>query len=190
MRDEWQLWSWQGVVSRRAYFVTLIVLVLEKWLVDYFVSWHIFVARWTPLIYMAPPGVGSIHYYDTKQWLLLMAAGAPLLAASMALSARRLRDIGASPRWAALLLVPVVNIAFFVTLCAKAARQPILACLETNPYRAQAELTPATMSVRAIAKGTIVATLLGLLTLAGIILIEHGIAWIYVVTHGIEIRPF
>ena len=161
MKPALQLWSWEGVVSRRAYLVAGLVLFAVKYPLDWLVSLS-FDRPWNVLMYLSPRVSPLLKLADhPAYWMALVAVALPFVAAGTALSARRLRDMGVHPFWAGLFFLPFLNLAFFLVLAAAPSRESPRH-VEGSPYRdTQTPLAPPALLLRAIPKGAATAFLFG-----------------------------
>ena len=115
------LWSWQGRAGRGSYFAVGVVAVLIKFLIDWFVITKLFHRPWTLLFYWRPfgsiSGLGALRPADAGFALVMLCVSLPFLWLGVAMTAKRLRDIG-QPVWlVCLFFVPAVNVIFFGMLC-------------------------------------------------------------------------
>lgn len=118
-----EMWKWQGTVGRRTYAAVGVSALAFKFLLDRWVAGAVFHREWLPWNYLFPLG-------PQMQSSTARAAGDPAFAATMlaialpfiwlgvTLTVQRLRDAG-QPLWLVVLFfVPVVNVLFFLLLCA------------------------------------------------------------------------
>src|SRR5262249_14761249 len=106
MKHALDLWSWQGVASRRAYVLAGAALFAVKYPLDWGVS-AFFDRPWNPLMYLSPRVSPLFKFNDhPAYWFTLLAVALPFAAAGVSLSARRLRDVGVHPFWAGLFFLP------------------------------------------------------------------------------------
>lgn len=121
-----EMWRWQGTIGRKSYAVAGGSLLLLKFLLDKFVAFAVFGRQWFLWSYWQPLGpdarVNAIHS-DTRAFaatLLLLAL--PFIWLGVTLTVQRLRDAG-KPLWLVVLFfVPVINLLFFLLLCAMESR--------------------------------------------------------------------
>jgi len=118
-----EMWRWQGTVGRGTYAAVGVSALTAKYLLDRWVAGALFQRDWMPWNYLFPLG-------PQMQSSTARAAGDPVFAATMlaialpfiwlgvTLTVQRLRDAG-QPLWlVALFFAPVVNVLFFLMLCA------------------------------------------------------------------------
>ena len=162
MRHALDLFSWEGRVSRRAYLATGIVLFGIKYGIDVGIS-MLFDHAWNPLMYLSLRVSPLLADATPRPYLLaLVGAALPFLWIGVSLSARRLRDMGISPFWSGLFLLPFLQFAFILIL---AVAPPAKAADPKAPgYRDGAGPTPAPPAffTRIIPAGHAGAFLLGL----------------------------
>ncbi len=118
MKHTFDLWSFQGRVTRRQYVLAGVALLAIKYGLDSAVA-AAFGRGWSPLMYVSPR-VSPLLQPEAAPafWLALLAVALPFIAAGVALSARRLRDMGHSPFWCGLFFLPFLHWVFFVVLAA------------------------------------------------------------------------
>jgi uncharacterized membrane protein YhaH (DUF805 family) len=157
------LFSWEGRVGRKAYFVTGVVLFAIKYAIDLGVS-LLFGRHWNPLMYVSLRVSPFTNDASNAGYLVALALVAlPFLWIAISLSARRLRDMGVHPFWAGLQLLPFLNFAFMLVLavCPPAKDAPESA--EGGPYREiRLSAPPPGVLTRVIPAGHAAAFLLGL----------------------------
>ena len=117
-----EMWRWQGAIDRRTYAVAGGSAFILKYLLDKFVAFAVFDRPWFLWSYwrpLEPDALLNAIPYDTRAF-----AGAPLVLSlpfiwlGVTLTVQRLRDAG-KPLWLVVLFfVPVINILFFLLLCA------------------------------------------------------------------------
>jgi hypothetical protein len=137
MKSWFDLWSWEGKVTRRQYLFAGLALTGFKYPLDSLVS-ALFDRRWSPLSYFTLR-VSPLFSNDVphEYWIVLGAVSLPFFAAGLSLSARRLRDMGVHPFWSGLLLLPLLHWVFILALavCPPAKpREPHAP--NVDPYRA------------------------------------------------------
>ena len=196
MKSIFGLWSWQGVVSRGMFVLAGVALFCVKFPLDYLIS-RSFGQPWGILSYLSPRVSPLLHMKDNPQyWMTLMLAALPFVAAGMALCARRLRDMGVSPFWAGLFLLPFLHFVFFVVLaCAPPKEVPPPVMPDEGPYRTGPPLQvqgPPRLLLKAVPEGAVMAFLMGLLASLGVGVFGYVLtAWAQVLGVGLFIGvPF
>jgi uncharacterized membrane protein YhaH (DUF805 family) len=114
----WLMWffTWKGRVARLPYFLAGIVLAGIKYLIDGLISTH-FGVTWPVSSYLynpLPPAIFGNH--GQPLCLLLLAVDIPFFWMCIALTRRRLRDLGRGAGWTLLLFIPFINFALFLWL--------------------------------------------------------------------------
>jgi uncharacterized membrane protein YhaH (DUF805 family) len=116
------LWRWDGRVSRGKYAVVGIVGAAIKYNFDRLIAAFLFKLNVTFSIYWAPLGKAARlnHLSSTEEKFLatILLVSIPFLWVGVAMTVRRLRDAG-QPVWLVVLFfIPVINLLFFLALCA------------------------------------------------------------------------
>lgn len=120
------LWGFEGTVTGRAYAFFGVTAFLCKFLLDKTIAYSLFHRPWSFWSYWLPLGpsarVGALAPTDRHFVGLLVALALPFIWLGVAMTVKRLRDVG-QPVWlVALFFVPVVNLLFFVLLCVLPSR--------------------------------------------------------------------
>ena len=110
-------WSFEGKISRVRYVIAGVLLLAIKYGLDLAISMR-FGRDWSPLMYLSPRlnPLWSAHDLPRAYVIALFATAAPFAWAGVALSAKRLRDMGVHPFWAGLFFLPFLHWAFFAVL--------------------------------------------------------------------------
>ncbi len=117
-----EMWRWQGTIDRRTYAVAGGSAFILKYLLDKFVAFAVFDRPWFLWSYWRPLGpdarLNAIPS-DTRAFVgALLVLSLPFIWLGVTLTVQRLRDAG-KPLWLVVLFfVPVINILFFLLLCA------------------------------------------------------------------------
>ena len=131
-----EMWRWQGTIDRKSYASVGCAALVVKFFLDKFVAFAVFGRSWFLWSYLQPLGpdarVNSIHS-DTRAFpatLLILAL--PFIWLGVTLTVQRLRDAG-KPLWLVVFFfVPVINLLFFLLLCA----------MDSHAMAAQREAAP------------------------------------------------
>ncbi|MCA9792098.1 MAG: DUF805 domain-containing protein, partial [Candidatus Eremiobacteraeota bacterium] len=111
--------SFSGPISRGAYAGWGCGLMAVKYNLDRLVAWLAFGVPWNPTSYLRFDT--PIQRLDQSEQLQFYAAmlvlALPFIWVGVALTARRLRAVGASGSWVCLFFIPVINVLFFLVLC-------------------------------------------------------------------------
>src|SRR5205814_2433182 len=116
------MWRWQGTIDRKSFAIAGCSAFLLQFLLDKFVAFAVFGRSWFLWSYWQPLGpaarVNAIHS-DTEMFVgALLVLALPFIWLGVTLTVQRLRDAG-KPLWLVVLFfVPVINILFFLLLCA------------------------------------------------------------------------
>jgi len=117
-----EMWRWQGTIDRKSYAMAGCTAFVLKYFLDKMVAALVFERTWFLWNYWQPLGPGSrldAIASDTRAFagtLLILAI--PFIWLGVTLTVQRLRDAG-KPLWLVVLFfVPVINILFFLLLCA------------------------------------------------------------------------
>jgi uncharacterized membrane protein YhaH (DUF805 family) len=109
-----------GTVNASRYFTIGLALTVVKQALDYLLAWRVFGRDWTPFDYAFPGQVGGLFSLDRQEqvfYLSMLALSLPFLTVGLALTVRRLRDMG-WPLWlVAFFFAPLpINLVFFLIL--------------------------------------------------------------------------
>jgi uncharacterized membrane protein YhaH (DUF805 family) len=116
------LWSWDGKVSRGKYAAAGFIGVAIKYNVDRLIAGAFLGYEKTFFNYWAPLGKAArldhLSSAEGKFLAILLLCSTPFLWVGVAMTVRRLRDAG-QPVWLVVLFfIPVINLLFFLALCA------------------------------------------------------------------------
>ncbi len=121
-----ELFGFQGRIGRGAYALVGILGVLLKHNLDRLLSYELLHQSWGPLNYLWPLGIANGRQSllpGQKLFLALLAVTSiPFIWLGIGMTLKRLRDAGLAARLLVLFFVPVVNIFFFLFLCALPSR--------------------------------------------------------------------
>jgi uncharacterized membrane protein YhaH (DUF805 family) len=120
------LFSFQGRVSRGTYTLAGTIGVLLKHNIDRFVAHEFFHRSWNVANYVAPLGPTidiNLTGEDKKFLVVLALLSLPFIWIGIAMTVKRLRDVGADTRYALLFFAPLANVLFFLTLCLLPSRE-------------------------------------------------------------------
>ena len=112
------LFTWEGRVPRRQYFLAGSILTVIKYAIDSLVAAH-FGESWRIWNYVFSSSEVSLFNLGLRQpemYLILWAIAIPFFWIGIALTLRRLRDAGDRPVWIFLFFVPLVNLLLFLCL--------------------------------------------------------------------------
>jgi uncharacterized membrane protein YhaH (DUF805 family) len=112
------LFTWDGRVQRKPYFLAGSILTVIKYAIDYFVAAH-FGETWRIWNYVFPASQISIFDLGLRRpemYAILWAIAIPFFWIGIALTLRRLRDAGDRPGWIFLFFVPLANLLLFLWL--------------------------------------------------------------------------
>ncbi len=114
------LWRWDGTVGRGPYTLIGVVGFAIKHNLDRFIASAVFHRPWGAFNYVIPPGkaiqITSLPAGEARFLLTMVAAAFPFIWIGIALTLRRLRDVG-FPTWlVAIFFLPVINLALFILL--------------------------------------------------------------------------
>lgn len=122
-----ELFGFQGRVSRTTYAVVGILGVLLKHNLDRFIATKFLHVPWGISNYFTPLGNWSRNFPPSalqKDFLLILGFTAlPFIWIGIAMTVKRLRDAGLTPRLLFFFFVPVVNVLFFLLLCLLPGRE-------------------------------------------------------------------
>jgi uncharacterized membrane protein YhaH (DUF805 family) len=115
------LWRWEGRMGRATYAWVGVIGVAIKYNVDRFIAAY-FLGYNSSFNYWAPLGkaarLNHLSSTETKFLGTLLLVSIPFLWVGLAMTVQRLRDAG-QPVWLVVLFfVPVINVLFFLALCA------------------------------------------------------------------------
>jgi uncharacterized membrane protein YhaH (DUF805 family) len=110
-------WSWSGRIGRGAYTWWGLGLFLLKYNLDRLIAGVGFGQAWFPWDYLAPARSQAARANIDSLWLCLAAVSAPFIYLGLALTIRRLRDVGWPLGLVALFFAPFINFVFFAVLC-------------------------------------------------------------------------
>src|SRR5260370_42449801 len=116
------MWRWQGTIDRKTYAIAGCTAFILKYFLDKFVAFAVFGRPWFLWSYWQPLGpdvrVHAIHP-DTQVFAgTLLVLALPFIWLGVTLTVQRLRDAG-KPLWlVGFFFVPVINLLFFLLLCA------------------------------------------------------------------------
>ena len=121
------LWRWDGRVGRGAYAAVGVIGVLLKHSLDRVLAASYLGYSGTLFNYWAPLGkaarLNHLSNNETKFLAILLLWSIPFLWVGVAMTVQRLRDAG-QPVWLVVLFfVPVINVLFFLALCALPPRE-------------------------------------------------------------------
>src|SRR5580700_2278873 len=117
------LWRWDGKVGRGKYAAVGLIGVAVKHNIDWMIAAAFFGYRELIFFnYLAPLGkaarLNHLSSTEAKFLATLLLFSIPFLWVGVAMTAKRLRDAG-KPVWlVALFFIPVINVLFFLVLCA------------------------------------------------------------------------
>ena len=124
-------------LGRAPFAIAGLVLLGVKLTLDRVLTETVFGRTWSPSVYLAPFGgatsIGRLSAGEAHYAAALVALALPFVTAGTWLTLRRLCAVGWPPWLVVLFFLPIVNLAFFVTLCAvptPARRRP---CPRTFP---------------------------------------------------------
>jgi len=116
------LWRWQGTIDRKSYAIAGCSAFVLKYFLDKVVAGLVFERTWYLWSYWQPLGpdtrVNAIHPDARTFAATLLTLAIPFIWLGVTLTVQRLRDAG-QPVWLVVLFfVPVINLLFFLLLCA------------------------------------------------------------------------
>jgi uncharacterized membrane protein YhaH (DUF805 family) len=116
------LWRWEGRIGRGTYAIAGITAFVVKFLLDKFVASAFFARDWRLWSYLQPLGpagrVNGMRPDAVNFAFVLLLLALPFISLGVTLTVQRLRDAG-QPVWLVVLFfVPVINLLFFLMLCA------------------------------------------------------------------------
>jgi MFS family permease len=114
-----QLLSWKGTVSREAYLVWGLVLLVLKYNIDRFIALSMGRSTWFLFDYFqADRTITQAVQSDQTFYLILLAAAVPFIWSGTVLCLKRLRDAALPPWLVVFFFVPFINLILFVLLAA------------------------------------------------------------------------
>jgi len=123
------LWRWEGTVDRGAYALVGLVGFAIKHNLDRIVASYVFHRPWGIFNYWVPIGeavrISSLPRKDAVFLATMVALALPFVWVGVALTVRRLRNVGLPTPLALLFFLPVVNVLFFAILCILPARDSV-----------------------------------------------------------------
>lgn len=183
------LFGLSETVTRKAYLVAGLCLLLLKVAVDNLLSWLATGHFWSPLAYFAPSWTLKSHdltrgaTLPMPTWAIvaMVVVALPFAWIGVSMSVRRAADAGKSPFLGMLFLVPVVNyVAIAVLAALPSAHAPTWNRPDGGPYRTNDLDAPTHAPLRLNRR--VRATLLGLLSSIGI-----GIGMIALSIHSMQL---
>jgi uncharacterized membrane protein YhaH (DUF805 family) len=117
-----QMWRWQGTIDRKSYAIAGCSAFVLKYFLDKVVAGLVFERPWFLWSYWQPLGPDSrlnAIPSDTRTFVAtLLVLALPFIWVGVTLTVQRLRDAG-KPLWLVVFFfVPVINLLFFLLLCA------------------------------------------------------------------------
>ena len=125
------LWRWNGRVDRKTYAVVGVLAffvkrLLDELVVQYFFHGHIATMTfnyWVPL--GSPVRFSNLSGHQTNFLATILLVATPFIWLGLAMTAKRLRDVG-WPVWLVVLFfAPVVNVVFLAALCFAPSAQKV-----------------------------------------------------------------
>jgi uncharacterized membrane protein YhaH (DUF805 family) len=110
------LFTWNGTVSSGQYFIAGSVLVVIKYGIDRWIA-SLYGQPWHVWNYFFPSDQALWRVANKQMYMVLWAIAIPFFWIGVALTLRRLRSAGHRTAWVFLFFVPVLNLAFFLSLC-------------------------------------------------------------------------
>jgi uncharacterized membrane protein YhaH (DUF805 family) len=116
------MWRWQGTIDRNSYAIAGCSAFVLKYFLDKFVAFAMFGRQWFLWSYWQPLGPNArlnAIPSDTRAFVAtLLVLALPFIWLGVTLTVQRLRDAG-KPLWLVVFFfVPVINLLFFLLLCA------------------------------------------------------------------------
>src|SRR5437762_7476561 len=117
------VWQWEGRVNRAMYFLVGAAAFGLKFLLDWAIVTQLFHRSWSLLNYWRPFGaISGVHALSLENRLfagVMLFSALPFIWLGLAMTVKRLRDVG-EPTWlAALFFAPIANLVFFLVLSLK-----------------------------------------------------------------------
>ena len=109
----------QGRTGRGVYVLVGVTLFAVKHNIDRFVATLLFERRWSLFNYLVveePTAVAGVTPEVGRLYATLATIALPFVWVGVALTLRRLRDVGLAPGWVVLFFVPFLNLIFFILL--------------------------------------------------------------------------
>jgi uncharacterized membrane protein YhaH (DUF805 family) len=131
------MWRWQGTIDRKSYAIAGCSAFVLKYFLDKFVAFAVFGRSWFLWNYWQPLGPDArlkAMHSDTRAFAAtLLVLALPFIWLGVTLTVQRLRDAG-KPLWLVVLFfVPVINLLFFLLLCAMGSHS-VTAQREAAPW--------------------------------------------------------
>jgi uncharacterized membrane protein YhaH (DUF805 family) len=132
-----EIWRWQGTIDRKSYAIAGCSAFVLKYFLDKSVAFAAFGRSWFLWSYWQPlepdARLNGMHS-DTRTFAAtLLVLALPFIWLGVTLTVQRLRDAG-KPLWLVVLFfVPVINLLFFLLLCAMGSHSA-LAAKEAAPW--------------------------------------------------------
>ena len=125
-------WRQDAVIDRLPYFVTGVVLVAVKYILDWLTATQVFLRPWPPLDYIVLPsqtvGILLLPTQDRLFYGTLLVTALPFILVGVLLTIQRLRAAGLPVALVLFFFVPVVNIIMLLLLSViPTRRQPAFA---------------------------------------------------------------
>lgn len=168
-----QLWRWEGTIGRKQYATIGCVALTLKYLLDRSIAVGIFHRPWAIWNYFVPFGrqtqISQLQADQRSFAVVMLAVAIPFIWLGIALTVQRLRDAG-QPLWLVVLFfIPVINILFFLMLCAvgsnaRAPREQAMPWPETRSLDAWIPRSPIGAGFVAIGATVIVGLIFALLS--------------------------
>jgi uncharacterized membrane protein YhaH (DUF805 family) len=167
------LFTWEGRVQRREYFLAGTILVALKYAIDWSVAAQLG-ETWRIWNYFLPLREGSLFDLGGRQpelYGILWAIAIPFFWIGIGLTLRRLQDAGRSAAWVFLFFVPIANLALFLwmTLAPSAPAEVVKDIAGRDPQTAPKS--------RGAALGIALSVVLGLALIALSTKVLLGYAW-------------
>lgn len=123
------LFSLNGTVDRGTFLLCGAILFACKLVIDRFVAWHGFGIEWSPWNYLAQEQVVLISKYgryraDQPFVGTMLGLAIPFVWTGIALTTKRLRDMGMPSYWVLLLFAPYINFLCFAVLSMTPSKKP------------------------------------------------------------------
>jgi uncharacterized membrane protein YhaH (DUF805 family) len=117
------MWQWEGRVGRVTYLTVGMVAFALKFLLDWAMVTRVFHRSWSLLSYWRPFGtISGVHALSIENRLfagVMLFLALPFIWLGLAMTVKRLRDVG-EPIWlAGLFFAPIANLVFFLVLSLK-----------------------------------------------------------------------
>ena len=117
-----QLWRWEGTIDRKWYAAIGCAALTLKYLLDRSIALEVFHRPWAFWNYFVPFGrqtqLGQLQADQRSFAVVMLAVAIPFIWLGVTLTVQRLRDVG-QPLWLVVLFfIPIINVLFFLMLCA------------------------------------------------------------------------